>query len=79
MNNEENQHIFSHYENINNKCTHKNCFIEQVRHSDGTLKLRNPHLCSDKNDFLYHLGFGIENNSLCERFNDVKVSNNTYN
>lgn len=77
---EKNHHIFSHYEQDDsdqktyNKCPHPNCFIDQVRNADGSLKLRNPHLQDAKSDFLYHLGFGTESDGLLEKFSDVKVS-----
>lgn len=75
-NNKETHHIFSHYhddhQETNKNCSHPDCFIDQVRNPDGTLKLRNPHLQDVKSDFLYHLGFGMED--LREKFGDVKVS-----
>lgn len=74
--------IFSHYQeddcddecqgNYQN-CPHSGCFIEEVRYPDGSLKLRNRHLSDVKDDFLYHLGFGLQND-LAGMFGDVKVS-----
>lgn len=77
-------HIFDHYveddcsddsacaRNYEN-CSEPNCFINQVRYPDGTLKLRNLHLSQANSDFLYHLGFGTDR-GLHEMFGDVKVS-----
>lgn len=80
---EDNHHIFTHYKDDDyggdrketyQKCPRADCFIDQVRNYDGSLKIKNPHLLSARSDYLYHLGFGIENNRLHEKFGDVKVS-----
>lgn len=80
-----NHHIFSHYqeddrddgyrESYRTKCTHPGCFINEVRNSDGSVKIRNPQLANVKSDFLYHLGLGTDSHDLQKMFGDVKVSN----
>lgn len=75
----ESDHIFDHYyendesEENYNSCPHPQCFIQEVRQPDGTLKIRNPHLSNGNSDFLYHFGFGTESD-LAKTFADVKVS-----
>lgn len=74
--------IFNHYQEDDcddddqekyQNCPYPDCFIGEVRHADGSLKLRNRHLADVKDDFLYHLGFGLQDN-LAGMFGDVKVS-----
>lgn len=43
------------------------------RYSDGTVKLRNPHIELMDQDILYHLALGSGSHDLVEMFGDVKV------
>jgi uridine phosphorylase len=50
-------------------------FVEfQFSYSDGTVRLKNPHIELMDQDILYHLALGSESHDLVEMFNDVKVT-----
>lgn len=44
------------------------------RYTDGSVKLRNPHIELMDQDILYHLALGSESHDLVEMFSDVKVN-----
>lgn len=47
--------------------------FSHFRYSDGTVKLRNPHIELMDQDILYHLALGSGSHDLVEMFGDVKV------
>lgn len=44
----------------------------KTRHSDGTVKLRNPNIAKMEQDILYHVALGSGSHDLHEMFGDVK-------
>ncbi|CAG7820692.1 unnamed protein product [Allacma fusca] len=44
----------------------------QTRYSDGSVRLRNPHIELMDQDILYHLALGSESHDLIEMFQDIK-------
>jgi len=45
---------------------------EVTRYSNGTIRLRNPHINFMDQDILYHLALGSESHDLIEMFHDIK-------
>lgn len=54
-------------------CPDEECIFKKVRNKDGSLKLRNPHLDDQEEDYLYHIALGKGVHDLEEMFGDVKV------
>jgi len=48
------------------------CCANATRYMDGSVRLRNPHLASMREDILYHLALGSSSHDLYAMFSDVK-------